>query len=324
MTADESQSDKGLEKHHAASEHPSSHSAKANNKEKKDAWDVIQILLTAFTALFVAYLGWQGNNLTNKTTELKNAFDESNANAQLVATLVTDLGQSHTSDLALIALYHHFRQNGGTEDQQEDQQMVIDLAKAVLRSAATNNTVPNNVELNQFALQIIKNSDAREYPTFLSLISKAQPRPSAKPTAGAAGVGQVVPTRSEQQAQLAYRAAVGAKATVYIEYSVKNVTDPREQAALQQRAEKLGDALLGKADSTGKTSQVYAVADVEPTQIFLTKTSVRYYSFGDVPLANELTSDVAHILDIPIPSPHYNGPANVPQGQLEVWMAEHS
>lgn len=283
---------------------------------KKDAWDKSQIVLTFIAALFSTVTALLVFWLTSQANSLKTAFDESVSNSQIVVTLVPALASARTSDLALITLWYHFHGTGGNADP-----MMVDLAKSVLETAQAtaqaSGAVAKNTLLNRFALQtIIKTDDPTYYQTFTTSNNQAQPRPA--PTSGQGPAGQGKPlslTAGQQQQQLIARSIVGAEATVYIQYTTKGVSDQRTLSALTARAQNLASTLRAKG--------IYSVPDIESTTVTLTRTSVRYYwqTQSDLQLAQQLQRDASAILDIPV-GLHYNGPAKVPHGQLEIWMAE--
>lgn len=286
-------------------------SSSSDGKRPKDNWDKAQIALSALTAILVGVLNWQAGRL-------KASFDESKANTQMVQSFVDDLAEPRKSDFALIALYYHAHDI----NRHDTIEMVVDLAKATVRAAAGDKSINQPNPINTFAMQtIIRQDDAAEYQALRNEITPDLTRPQAssgKSPAGAAGGAIVASGAKAQQAaqtqQLAQRALLGAKATVYIQYTTSGVTDRAALAKLQDAAQNLAQTLRQDAN--------YVVPPIESVNVNLSRTSVRYYYLTDKDAARALATKVGSALQRPNIGVLYNGPAQVPAGQLELWVAE--
>jgi hypothetical protein len=109
------------------------------------------------------------------------------------------------------------------------------------------------------------------------------------------------------------RANAKASATVYIQYSVNGVSQ-RDKPTFAKRAQAFADGLL----ATGN----YAVPPIEAVSTPLAQTIVRYFHTQDADLANALARFVKNKLGGKITTQYFTSSAQVPVGQLEVWIAK--
>lgn len=268
-----------------------------------------QLVVNLATALLVLILNFQTQSLNTK-------FDQSVADAQIVHDFIADLSDEKRSDLALIALYYH-----GQETKNALRIAEVDaLAKSIIMSEVADGPLTIDTAKGRFAYYVLSaDKDQRDLDAVNAKIADSLPTPTVISPKNANGLPHVA--QNEVKGKLTAAVAqdvTGAKATVYVEYTT-NGADSRTGGipVLKERAESLVESLR---ERTG-----YLVPnDVLQVSVHLKNTSVRYYWPADENAATQLAGYVQKSLGISTGEPHYNGPAEVPRGHLEIWVAPNS